>query len=81
LSKKSPNKNNKRRPQSQKSISIKIINNFHELPEVNIKKFTFWKLKDKKTMRGVFSFKEPQDLTIEFTSITLASNVDASISE
>jgi hypothetical protein len=51
------------------------------LPEANIKKFTFWKLKDKKTMRGVFSFKEPQDLTIEFTSITLASNVDALISE
>lgn len=57
------------------------MNNFHELPEANTKKFISWKLKDKKTMRGVFSFKEHRDLTIEFTSITLASNVDASISE
>jgi hypothetical protein len=57
------------------------MNNFHELPEANIKKFTSWKLKDKRTMRGVFSFKELQDLTTEYTSITLASNVDASILE
>ena len=58
LKKKSQSNNNRkskrRKGQSQRSILIKIMTNFLELPEVNIRKFTSWRQKDKKTMHGAF---------------------------